>query len=95
VRLLAITAILLSALLALPAVQAYHPKTCRWDDTPCVVDCILFHDPCGIDISGSEDCPPLSPHLKLPVCVRTEPCPEPFIGVIVSVEGQSHGVCVR
>ncbi len=106
-RTLGFAILLASGLLALPApAQASH-ITCDWDDVVCLATCIAVHDPCGWENpprplerepcgSGERgaDLTVFGEPLDACVGLRTEPCPPPFTGVVVYVEGQPHGVCV-
>ncbi|HEX2022806.1 MAG TPA: hypothetical protein VHH36_08825 [Candidatus Thermoplasmatota archaeon] len=108
-RALAIAVSFFAAVLLVPAAaQATHPVVCDWDDVPCIVDCLLFHDPCGI--TNPPDPFPLTgrcggDEVGTVVFVLGEPvdacfdvdlgaCPPPFVGVVVYLDGQPHGVCV-
>lgn len=108
-RALVLALSLIATALVLPAsAQASH-ITCEWDDVVCIATCVAVHDPCGVETppepldtrpcGGSDDVGAVVVVLGRAVdgCVgfQVEPCPAPFTGVIVSVDGQPHGVCVQ
>jgi hypothetical protein len=99
---------LATAVLAVPAPAQAFP-TCDWDDVVCLADCLattggpcgwqqppdpLATQPCGAGGLGSV-LVVLGHPVAACVSAGAGPCPEGFTGVVVTLNGQPHGLCVQ